>query len=60
MIATVGIASGHQLLSDWLLLIAAVLFVIAGILAWSGRPDPSRGALVPFGLTLTAVALLVL
>jgi hypothetical protein len=55
-----GIASGHVLLSDWLLLIGAILFVIAGVLAWTGRPDPTRGALVPVGLALVAIALLVL
>jgi hypothetical protein len=56
----VGITSGHVLLADWLFLIAAVFFAIAAILAWSRRPDPSNGALVPIGLCLVAVAWLVL
>ena len=52
--------SGHQLLSEWLFLIAAVLFAVAAVLAVTGRPDPTRGALVPAGLTLVALAWLVL
>jgi hypothetical protein len=58
--ATIGLASGHDLLSDWLLLIAAVFFLVDGLLRFSGRPDPTRGALVPYGLCLVAVALLLL
>ena len=55
-----GLVSGHVLLSDWLLLAAGILFVIAGMLALFRRPDPSYGALIPFGLTLVAMAWLVL
>jgi hypothetical protein len=54
------IISGHDLLAEWLFLIAAILFVLAGVLAWTGRPDPTRGALVPVGLALVAVGWLVL
>ena len=65
MIASTGITSGHELLSDWLLLVAAVLFVLAGI-ASSGRAAIKVSkAGGPFGLgfaglALVAVALLVL
>lgn len=52
--------TGYPEATDWFLLIAAVLFGIAGLLAALQRPDPTRGALVPFGLTLLAIALLVL
>lgn len=52
--------SGHAVLADWLMLFAVVFFVAAGALAASKRPDPTNGALVPFGLALTALALLVL
>lgn len=55
-----ALLSGHIVLADWLYLFAAILFVIAGALAASKRPDPTNGALVPFGLTLLAVAFLVL
>ena len=55
-----GITSGHVVAADWLFLIAAILFLVAGILAAIQRPDPTHGALVPFGLTLAAVAFLVL
>ena len=59
VVIAAGITSGHELLADWLLLVAAVLFVLAGLIASSERPDRSRGALVPAGLALVAVALLV-
>ena len=52
--------SGHTTLADWLLLIAVIAFVIAGVLAWTKRPDPTTGALVPIGIALTALAWLVL
>jgi hypothetical protein len=54
------IAHGHIDFADVCFLIAAILFFIAGLLAAVRRPDPTSGALVPFGLTLTAIALLVL
>lgn len=39
-----GITYGHVLLSDWLFLIAAVLFVVAAVLAAtaSGAVEPPR------------------
>jgi hypothetical protein len=55
-----GLFTGHVTLADWLFLIAAILFAIAGILAWTRRPDPTTGALVPIGLALIAVGWLVL
>jgi hypothetical protein len=55
-----AIASGHTTLADWLFLVAAVLFVLAGLISTTGTPDRSRGALVPAGLALVAVAWLVL
>jgi hypothetical protein len=54
-----GIWSGNLDLADVLLLIAVVLFAVAGVIAALARPDPARGSLVPFGLALTALALLV-
>ena len=54
------IASGHVDLADWLYLIAAVVFVVDAVLKLVGRPDPTRGALIPVGLALLAVAWLVL
>ena len=59
VIADVGLIDGHHTLADWLWLIAAILFTIAALLAATGRPDPSRGALVPAGLALVAVGWLV-
>lgn len=50
----------HTLLADWLLLIAAVLFVVHALILCAARPDPARGSLLPFGLACLAVALLVL
>lgn len=60
MIAT--LIDGHVLLSDWLLLIAAAVFVIAAVAAYVRQPVPRDivPALVPIGLALVAVALLVL
>ena len=55
-----ALISGHVALADWLWLIAVVVFVIAAVLAWTKRPDPTTGALVPIGLALTALAWLVL
>ena len=61
---TIGLASNHGLLSDWLLLIAAVLFVVAAFLALtrSRYPDPilARDTLMSVAFALVAVALLVL
>jgi hypothetical protein len=54
------LSTGHVDLADWLFLIAAILFVLAGVLAAIQKPDPTHGALVPFGLALIAVAWLVL
>jgi len=55
-----ALISGHITLADWLLLIAVIVFVIHAVLAWTKRPDPTSGALLPAGLALTALALLVL
>ena len=55
-----SILSGHVDLADWLWLIAAVLFAVAGVLAAIQKPDPTHGALVPFGLSLVALGWLVL
>jgi hypothetical protein len=69
MLAT--LIDGYGDLAEWLMLFAAVAFVVAAAIAWSARPhvegatgwrtvDPTRGALIPFGLTLVAIALLVI
>ena len=55
-----ALISGHITLADWLWLIAAIVFVIAAVLAWTKRPDPTTGALIPIGLALTVIAFLVL
>ena len=55
-----GITSGHVLLSDWLLLVAALLFVLVALIATTGTVDKSRGSFLPAGLALVAIALLVL
>ena len=55
-----ALISGHVAAADWLWLIAAIVFVIAAVLAWTKRPDPTTGALLPTGLALVALALLVL
>jgi hypothetical protein len=60
MLANIGIFSGHALLADWLFLIAALLFVLAGLIAATQNPDKSRGSLIPAGLALVALAWLVL
>lgn len=54
------ITSGHADLADWLFLAAAILFVLAGLITTTQRPDPTYGALAPAGLALVAVGLLVL
>ncbi len=64
-----ALITGYADLADWLMLLAVVLFVVAGVLGWSAytptattpaRPDPTRGSLVAFGLAAGALALLVL
>lgn len=60
-----ALVSGHGLLSDWLLLIAAVLFVLEVVaIELAARTPPSgptigRGILIGVGLALVALALLV-
>jgi hypothetical protein len=59
MLAATTIISGHPLLSDWLLLIAAVLLLAAAVL--TRRPSLVTAAEVGYlGLSLFAVAFLVL
>ena len=55
-----AIAQGHIYLADWLFLIAAVVFAVAALTAGLKWPDRTHGALVPVGLTLVAIAWLVL
>lgn len=55
-----ALISGHVALADWLWLIAAIVFVIAAVLAWTKRPDPTTGALIPIGLALTVIGFLIL
>jgi hypothetical protein len=68
MVAT--LIDGYGTLAEWLWLIAAILFVVAGILTWAEPRIPTRteprtpvaptvGALMAFGLTLLAVGWLV-
>ena len=66
MLALIG---SYPETSEWLLLIAAIVFVIAALLLFAVRAgadgvrsvvDPTRGALVPIGLALVAVAWLIL
>jgi hypothetical protein len=60
------IAHGHVLLADWLLLLAAVLFLVeAGAVIVATRTEPARpaigrGILIAAGLAALAVAWLVL
>ncbi len=58
--ALATLVTGYADLADWLMLLAVVLFVAAGVLAITDRPDPSKGSLVAFGLAAMALALLVL
>lgn len=57
---------GHVLLSDWLLLLAAVLFALdVAAIVLAARTPPtgpaiSRGILVGVGFALLAVALLII
>ena len=65
-----AIAEGHVDLSDWLLLLAAIVFFVAAVFPFLRRPRPVDGARVPLavsveqvvavGLCLVAIALLVL
>lgn len=52
---------GHLLLSDWLLLLAAFLFIVAAIViaVTTDKPWINWSGLVAVGLAATAVALLV-
>lgn len=61
MNASSPLIDGHYLLSDWLLLLAAVLFVVAAIVVATRTPRPWRdwSAVVSVGLAATAIALLV-
>lgn len=54
-----ALVTGHVLLSDWLLLIAAVLFVADVAAIVSTRPSMTRGILPGIALALVSVALLV-
>lgn len=62
MIAADQLVDGHALASDWLLLIAAVVFVVAAVSAYLRQNVPRDWlpTLVPLGLCLFAVAFLVL
>jgi hypothetical protein len=53
-----ALINGYAETSEWLLLIAAVLFVVAALLKFTVS-DPTRGALVPIGLALVATAWLI-
>lgn len=63
---TADLVHGHVVLADWLLLFAAILFVLeVGAIVLAGRTPPAgpaigRGILAGAGLCLVAVALLVL
>lgn len=72
-LAASTLISGHTLLSDWLLLIGAIVFALAALLAFlpvttTTTTDPPRtypvwlghGFLIALGLTLIAVGWLVL
>jgi hypothetical protein len=60
--ASAGLISGHLTLADWLFLVAAVVFAVATIAAYVRQAVPRDWlpCLVPLGLTLVAVAWLVL
>jgi hypothetical protein len=60
VIATTGIADGHPLLSDWLFLLAVVLFVVEAVAIVVERPAIGRGILVALGLAAAALGWLVL
>jgi hypothetical protein len=54
------LAQGHTYLADWLFLLAVVVFAVATLGAGLKWPDRTHGALVPLGLTLVALAWLLL
>jgi hypothetical protein len=56
-----NLIDGHILLSDWLLLLAAVVFIVATVISFvkSPRPWQDYSGLVALGLAALAVALLV-
>lgn len=62
MIADTTLVSGHPLLSDWLLLIAAILFVIAAVLTRTriNAKVITAVEVAYIGLALFAVGFLVL
>lgn len=61
LLASAPLIDGHNLLSDWLLIVAAALFSVAAIViaATSERPWVDWSGLVAAGLAATAIALLV-
>jgi hypothetical protein len=54
------LAQGHTYLADWLFLLAVIAFGLATIIAGAKLVDRTRGVLVPLGLTLVALAWLLL
>jgi hypothetical protein len=56
-----NLIDGHILLSDWLLLIAAIVFLVATVVTAVKSPRPwlDWSGLVSLGLAAVAVALLV-
>jgi hypothetical protein len=56
-----NLIDGHILLSDWLLLLAAIVFIVAAIVVAVKTPKPwlDWSALTSVGLAAVAVALLV-
>jgi hypothetical protein len=56
-----NLIDGHILLSDWLLLIAAIVFIVATVISFvrSPRPWQDYSGLVALGLAAVSVALLV-
>lgn len=61
VLASSPLIDGHRLLSDWLLIVAAVAFVVAAVVVAARAPRPWRdwSAIVAVGLAAVAVALLV-
>ena len=60
MMLFADIASGYTDAADWLFLIAAILFVLYGLILATGTPDKTKGSLLPAGLALVAIAWLLL
>ena len=54
------ITHGHTLLSDWLFLLAAVLFVLSGMIGATATEDKTHGSLIAAGFALLAIGWLVL